>query len=258
MTETTSPYQIPGVDSNTPPLPNSWKSVVVVFFLTAAIILVAAALLLPNIRNVRGGADTTHCKNNIKNIVLALHNYASNNGGQFPPAYTVDSNGKPLHSWRTLILAQLDQREMHDRVDFSKPWDDPVNAEVFKTAVRVYSCPSLANRDNTTTYQVIVSPSSCFPLPKSRNMSEITDGAGQTLLVVEMCSENAVPWMSPQDTDEQTFLAQYSKVCSPHTDIFNVGFADGSVGGLSSTCSRDVLEALITADGNDVLEGNEF
>ena len=89
-------------------------------------------------------------------------------------------------------------------------------------------------------------------------MSEITDGAGQTFLVVEMCSESAVPWMSPQETDEQTFLDQYSEACSPHTDIFNVGYADGSVGFLSSTCSRRVLRALITADGNDVLGGNEF
>ncbi len=257
MTESSNPYQIPEVKSIST-RPKSWKSIVVAFFLTAAIVLVAAALSLPSIRSAKGPSVTLHCRNNLKNIVLAMYNYASRNGGQFPPAYTVDSNGKPLHSWRTLILAHLDRREMYDRIDFSKPWDDTVNAEVFKTHVRVYSCPALLNRHNMTTYQVIVSPSSCFPLPKSRNMSEITDGAGQTLLVVEMCSEYAVPWMSPQDTDEQTFLAQYSNGCSPHSGGFNVGYADGSVGFLSSTCSKDVLQALITANGNDVLGGNEF
>jgi len=257
MTEAANPYQIPSVESNTP-RPNSWKSIVIVFFLTSAIILVAAALFLPSIRFASGASETLQCKNNLKNIVLALHNYASRNGGQFPPAYTVDSNGKPLHSWRTLILAHVDRRELYDRVDYSKPWNDPVNADVFKTALSVYSCPSLENPDNLTTYQVIVSPGSCFPLPKSRNMSEMTDGAGQTLLVVEMCSEHAVPWMSPQDTDEQTFLDQYPKGCSPHSGGFNVGYADGSVGFISSTCSREVLKALITADGNDVLDDNAF
>ena len=258
MTETTNPYQFPSLESSTSRQPNSWKSIAFVFFLTVAVILVAAALFLPSVRNAKGAAVSLECKNNLKNIVLALHSYASKNGGQFPPAYTVDSNGKPLHSWRTLILAQLDRRELFEHVDFSKPWDDPGNAEVFKTAVRVYSCPSQENRDNLTTYQIIISSKSCFPDGKSRNMSEITDGTGQTLLVVEMCSEYAVPWMSPQDTDEQIFLAQYSKACSPHTDIFNVGYADGSVGVISSTCSREILEALVTADGNDVLDDNSF
>ena len=49
-------------------------------------------------------------------------------------------------------------------------------------------------------------------------------------------------------------------ICFPLTNLqpMNAGYTDGSVGFLSSTCSRDVLQALITANGNDVLGGNEF
>ncbi len=258
MTENTNPYQIPDIETRTPQLPNSWKSIAKYSLLTTSIIVVLAVFLLPTVRTARPAAVTVQCKNNLKNIVLALHNYASTNGGQFPPAYTVDSDGKPLHSWRTLILQQMDRRDLYDRIDFSKPWNDPVNAALFKTALRVYSCPSEENPENMTTYQVIVSPGSCFPFPKSRNLSEITDGAGQTLLIVEMPSEYAVPWMSPQDTDEPTFLIQYSKAATPHSGGFNVGYADGHVGFLSSGCSRQVLKAIISTDGHDVLGDNEF
>ena len=79
------------------------------------------------------------CKNNRKNIALALHSFASSNGGNFPPTYTVDNNGKRLHSWRTLILAHLDRRDLYDRVDYSKPWDVPSNAEIVKSRVRFIS-----------------------------------------------------------------------------------------------------------------------
>ncbi|MEZ6144785.1 MAG: DUF1559 domain-containing protein [Planctomycetaceae bacterium] len=46
------------------------------------------------------------CKNNLKQIMLALHNY-HDDFGTFPPAYTVDENGKRMHSWRTLIWPYL-------------------------------------------------------------------------------------------------------------------------------------------------------
>jgi len=198
------------------------------------------------------------CKNNLKNIALALHNYASSNGGNFPPAYTVDNNGKRLHSWRTLILAHLDRRDLYDRIDFSKPWDDLSNAEILKSRVRTYTCPMDDGADNLTTYQAIVSPGSFFPDAKSRNISAFTDGMGQTLMVVEVCHNDAVPWMCPQDTDEQSFLTQASNELSPHDGGYNVSYADGSIGFLNKSVAPQILRALISVAENDVLTGNEF
>ena len=72
------------------------------------------------------------CANNLKQIALALRNYESVYHA-LPPAYTVDAEGKPLHSWRTLILPYLEQQALYDKIDLSKPWDDPANKEAYET-----------------------------------------------------------------------------------------------------------------------------
>jgi hypothetical protein len=55
---------------------------------------------------VRGGT-TAPCINNLKQIGLAMHNYHDAHGC-FPPAYIPDENGKPMHSWRVLLLPYLE------------------------------------------------------------------------------------------------------------------------------------------------------
>ncbi len=67
--------------------------------------LVLLVLLMPFSRG-REAPRRTQCKNNLKQIGLAFHNYHDDHG-VFPPAYTVDENGTRLHSWRTLILPYL-------------------------------------------------------------------------------------------------------------------------------------------------------
>src|SRR5260370_743998 len=67
---------------------------------------VVIALLLPQTSS-REPARRSQCKNNLKQIGLALHNY-HDVYGSFPPAYFVDASGKPMHSWRVLILPFLD------------------------------------------------------------------------------------------------------------------------------------------------------
>src|SRR4051812_12260530 len=66
-----------------------------------------AALLLPAVRYSKPAAYRNSCASKLKQIALALHTYADVYHA-LPPAYTVDAAGKPLHSWRTLILPYMD------------------------------------------------------------------------------------------------------------------------------------------------------
>src|SRR5687768_8208324 len=67
------------------------------------LISVALAVLVPMYRVARREALQMQSQNNLKQIAIALHNY-HDTFGQFPPAYQCDASGKPVHSWRVLVM----------------------------------------------------------------------------------------------------------------------------------------------------------
>jgi hypothetical protein len=97
-------------------------------------------LILPAFQSAREAARKGACLNNLKQLGLAIHNYNDVNG-HFPPAYTTDANGKPLHSWRTLLLPFMEYGRLDEKIDFTTPWDAPSNTKLY---VQLYEllCPS--------------------------------------------------------------------------------------------------------------------
>ena len=100
------------------------------FWIGAGIcILLLIALLLPAVRTGPRASCRMSCSNNLKQIALAMHNYHDVHGC-FPPAYTTDENGRPMHSWRIFLLPYIEQQHLYDQYDFDQPWDSPHNMEV--------------------------------------------------------------------------------------------------------------------------------
>ncbi|MFO0959561.1 MAG: DUF1559 domain-containing protein, partial [Isosphaeraceae bacterium] len=199
---------------------------------TALIVIgvLAAGSMLAH-HDARERAKRIWCSNNLKSIALALHNYQGAYGA-FPPQYTVDDQGRPLHSWRTLILPFLDQQALYDSIDLSKPWNDPANAQAFAKPPPFYQCPlsqMKADPLNTATYLAIIAPGGwCLP-DRPRRLEEFTDGSSDTLLLIEVGEESAVPWMAPIDADEATILSLGLNSKTVHDGGFNAAFADGRV-----------------------------
>lgn len=220
---------------------------VIELIVVLAIIGVLVALMLPAIRSARPAARRTQCQNNLKQIVLALLNYESTYHA-LPPAYTVDAAGRPLHSWRTLILPYLEQADLYKKIDLSKPWNDPANAKAFRAHVLTYSCPDASCPEDQTTYLAIVAPKSCLRPAKPRPLSEVAREQGKTLIVIEVDSKHAVPWMAPQDADEELLLSLRPNTGLPHADGMHAAFVDGSVYFLSSELSPAERQALIPID----------
>jgi type II secretory pathway pseudopilin PulG len=221
------------------------------------ILALLVAFFLPATRSAREAARRAQCTNNLKQIALALKNYEELYKA-LPPAYTVDSNGRRLHSWRTLILPYLEQRPLYQTIDLSKPWDDPLNAKAFNTALAVFDCPSRRDARNATTYLAVVGPEACFVPDRPRRLAEITDGHDATLMVIEAGQEHAVPWMAPLDADESLVMGLGPTTKLDHSGGTNACLVDGRVLFLKAATPATVRRALISIAGNDDKAAQEW
>jgi hypothetical protein len=224
--------------------------------ITLGIAALLAALFLPGIRHGPGPASPrTLCVNNLKNIGLAVLNYEADYGA-LPPAYTMDAAGQPLHSWRTLLLPYLDQAALYERIDLSKPWDDPANAVALETVIEVYQCPHLHPASNLTTYAAMAGPDAFFLPTESRRLDEITDGTANTLMLIELPPQMAFPWMAPRDGGVEFFTSWSGDAQLGHGDGTHVMFADIRTRLFKFDRSPEQRAALITIDGGEAAEGS--
>src|SRR5579872_5730558 len=78
-----------------------------------AIIAVLVALLLPAVQQAREAARRVQCKNNLKQLGLALHNYHDVTSNTFPPGY-VNTNSDGGWGWMSMLLPHLDQGPLYN------------------------------------------------------------------------------------------------------------------------------------------------
>ncbi len=249
---TLNPYEFP-MTTATPEIKKGRRFTLLEFLVVIGIAATMAAIILPATRSTRPYSYRTQCQNNIKNVTLALIAYAAAHKA-FPPAYTVDSNGNRLHSWRSLILPHLDQQKLYDAIDFSKPWNHPANAHAFGTTLDVFSCPSAKLPPGFTVYLGNAAIDGCFDGSQPRPLSDITDPPQQTLLVVEVGSSHAVHWMAPEDADGDTILKATQGSGTAHMGLSMAGFVDGTVRPLSDNLDVSVRRALISIAGDDAVD----
>lgn len=123
-----------------------------------SIIATLMALILPAIQNARAAARTLECKNNLKNLGLAVHNFASAKRGQLPPLGRLSTfpggTGALVlnYSWVVELLPHLDRRDLADRWNRNDAWNGTAgsfaNAATGQTFVKVLVCPDDSSADN--------------------------------------------------------------------------------------------------------------
>ncbi len=207
-------------------------------------------LLLPATRRAREPARRSQCKNHLKQIALAMHNYHDEHGA-FPPAYIVDAEGRRLHSWRTLLLPYFDQRPLYEQIDLTKPWNDPVNAKAYEANPYGYHCPSADMPADQTTYMAVLADNSCLQPTTPRKLSEITDGSATTLMIVEAPPDQAVHWMEPRDLEEADFLTWNNETKFSHAGGFHTAFADGHIRFILVGTPEQDRRAMVSVNGQD-------
>jgi prepilin-type N-terminal cleavage/methylation domain-containing protein len=112
-----------------------------------AIIAVLVALLLPAVQQAREAARRTQCRNNLKQVGLALHNYHDVHSA-FPPGWVGVTNG--IHdiegtnglAWGVHLLPYLDQAPLYNQFNFSLDILNPVHDPLRIQVLPVFRCPS--------------------------------------------------------------------------------------------------------------------
>src|SRR5262249_20124770 len=86
---------------------------------------------LPGVSAVRTSANKMKSQNNLKQLALAMHTYASSSG--YLPRHAIYSkDGKPLLSWRVAVLPYLEQVPLYRKFKLDEPWDSPHNKALLK------------------------------------------------------------------------------------------------------------------------------
>jgi hypothetical protein len=102
------------------------------------------------VQQAREAARRSQCRNNLKQIGLALHNYLSSHS-VFPPGY-VDKNGNPNLTpdndlgpgwgWATFLLPFMDQTNVYNQINFNQNVGMGVNAQISLVPLPIFQCPS--------------------------------------------------------------------------------------------------------------------
>jgi hypothetical protein len=210
-------------------------------------------VLQPLLVRVRADAARTRSSNNLRQLVLALHNYNDTHKA-FPAQANFDRQGKPLLSWRVHILPYIEQEALYKEFHLDEPWDSEHNKKLIARMPAVYRSPlSRGVGAAKTTYLAPVGAQTMFTGgPKGLTIADVTDGTSNTIFLIEADDDHAVIWTKPEDLKYDPKQASAGLRNSEGT--FQAAFVDGSVHLLPATIDAKTLQALFTRNGGEVVK----
>ncbi len=229
-----------------------------VFATSAVAAILLVAFLVPAVRQAKEAARRSSCNCNLKQLGLALQNYADVYQC-FPPAYTTDARGNRMHSWRVLLLPFLEQKALYEQYHFDEPWNGPHNRLLADRIPPAYCCPSDNLRGpHEVSYLAITGPGTAWPGSRCAGFGDFKDGTSNTISIAESAG-SGIHWMEPRDLPFETLAKgvnakQGLGVCSQHDGAAQVSFCDGGVTLLSDTLSAETLQALATKAGGEPVD----
>ena len=180
-----------------------------------AIIAVLIALLLPAVQQAREAARRTQCRNNLKQLGLAMNNYHDVHRC-FPPGRLrslVDGQGR-CYSAYAHLLPFLDAATLYQQINFNLDPEDPLNAVALDQTIPFFLCPSDQFRKlqgTNAVHNYPLSTGTTYPLSprnpggvpvtgvfyenSSTRFGDLTDGSSQTVCISETIKSEGGPAM---------------------------------------------------------------
>ncbi len=142
------------------------------------------------------------CYVNLEQIGLAMLAYQAEHGA-LPPAFTVDADGRPLHSWRVLVLPYLggEAKALYEKIRLDEPWDSEYNGQFHGEMPKVFCCPQDGGHDAfQTPYSVVLGGNAPFDASgKGKSLQELRKRDGFNVNEQALIVERLEPicWMKP-------------------------------------------------------------
>lgn len=243
-----------------------------------AIIGILIGMLLPAIQSVRESARSIVCRNNLRQMGLALQNYHSS-FMQFPSGVTgwrpfgsLDQSKLNL-AWSVFILPQLEQENLYRRLDLSQAYDSSANHDAGSQPISVYQCPSATRAALAQDALGIIDyggifgerinskndpPKGCMIFDAPISIGDITDGTSNTLIVAEDSQFSDGQWINGRNVFDQAFPINSAPefendIRSNHPGGANGVFADGHVQFLSESIQPYTLGGICSRASGEIL-----
>src|SRR5438270_10823114 len=109
-----------------------------------------------------------------------MHNYHDTHR-RFPPAAVCGPDGRPLLSWRVLILPFLEQEALYKQFHLDERWDSPHNILLLpKMPITYGPYRNTATADGMTYFRVFVGPGAAVEGTTGLTFADFTDGTSNT------------------------------------------------------------------------------
>jgi prepilin-type N-terminal cleavage/methylation domain-containing protein/prepilin-type processing-associated H-X9-DG protein len=258
-----------------------------------AIMGVLVALLLPAVQSVRASARRLVCKNQLRQLGLAMHLYHDSHFC-FPPGSYVMGSNSPIQSgwgWGAMILPSIDQGALYNLVDFGHGTATGGNLAVIGSSNAFWRCPSDIDVERLTVSPVgngpyvLASGNYCGSAGILTAMSQVSigqimDGTSSTFLagerLVQTGSDGSLPYTSAW-CGSVAFVNEYDSASVPyllpnrfhflnclvtdpncfgsrHTGGANFLLADGSLCFINDSINTSIYEALGTPNGGEIAQ----
>lgn len=243
-----------------------------------ATIGVLVALLVPAVSAARETGRRAQCQNNLRQLGLALHAYHDvtltfpPGGIEWRPPGPAFVNYKNF-AWSALILPHLEQRALHDAINFSLPFDHKANSTSATRIVSVFLCPSslrtrialgdlggcdyagLSGETITTSKNAIAG---MLTYAGSVQLRDVRDGTANTLIVAESTRWSDGEWINAYNVLVQSFPIKGlpkgikdNEIESEHPAGACALAVDGSVRLLTFSTPPRILAAYLTRAGDE-------
>jgi hypothetical protein len=227
------------------------------YLTSIAVVGILVALLLPAVQAAREAARRSASMNNLRQIMLALHNHHDTKRS-FPGQAICDSEGKPLLSWRVAILPYIEEKALYEKFHLDEPWNSEHNLPLLAEMPETYIDPSsgLVAAGGKTHYLAVSGPGTAFSgESKGKNFADFKDGTSRSVMAVQVDDAHAVEWTKPADYDVAANAANPTVgIGALHPNVFLTGFADGHIVATPLSITPEEFAAGASIAGGETTE----